>query len=81
MDSLFFFTTSQENGIGQQVSLEFFHTLIERCHLTSLEIFLEGLLMCFVRYSGIILVLMFNLAHVLLFYMLASFLYCSSVFF
>jgi hypothetical protein len=38
-----FSTTSQENCIDQQVCVELIHTLIELCHLTSLEISLEGL--------------------------------------
>jgi hypothetical protein len=44
-DSLFH-TTSQENGIGQRVCVELIHTLMEHCHLTSLKIFLEGLVAC-----------------------------------
>jgi hypothetical protein len=43
-DGVLFLTTFPENGIGQQVCVEFFHTLMEYCHLTSLEISLEGLL-------------------------------------
>jgi hypothetical protein len=41
---ILFSTTSQENDIDQRVCVELFHTLIERCHFTSLKISLEGLL-------------------------------------
>jgi hypothetical protein len=42
-----FFTTFPENySIGEQMCVEVIQTLIEHCHLTSLEIFFEGLLVC-----------------------------------
>jgi hypothetical protein len=40
---ILFSTTSPENGIGQPVCVELSHTLIVLCHLTSLEIFFDGL--------------------------------------
>jgi hypothetical protein len=40
---ILFSTTSPENSIGQQVCVELIHTLIELCHLTSLEISFDGL--------------------------------------
>jgi formate/nitrite transporter FocA (FNT family) len=45
--TVLFFTTSQGNDIGEQVCVELFHSLMEHCRLTSLDIFLEGLLVCF----------------------------------
>jgi hypothetical protein len=66
---ILFSTTSQENGIGQQVCVELFHTLIEHCHLTSLKIFLEGLpARVLASYALVILSLMFNPARLLVSY-------------
>jgi hypothetical protein len=56
MDSLF--TTFPENHTGQQVGVEFLHTLIEHCQLTSLEFSLEGLLVCLFPFAGTLLLLM-----------------------